>query len=110
MNIYVGNIAYQASDEGLRAAFEAYGTVESARIIMDRETGRSKGFGFVEMSDDEQGKAAIEGLNGADMEGRPMRVNEARPREDRPRGGGGGGGFNRGGGGGGGRGGFNRGY
>lgn len=92
MNIYVGNISFGTNDDDLRNAFEAYGQVSSASIIMDRETGRSRGFGFVEMPDDSAGQAAIDGLNGTDMDGRPLRVNEARPREDRPRGGGGGGG------------------
>jgi cold-inducible RNA-binding protein len=102
MNIYVGNLSYQASEEDLRQAFEAYGDVDSARIITDRETGRSKGFGFVEMANDDQAKAGIEGLNGTELAGRAITVNEARPRQPRDdrRGGGGGGG------GGGGRGGF----
>jgi len=103
MNIYVGNLSYQATEEDLRQAFEAYGDVDSARIITDRETGRSKGFGFVEMANDDQAKAAIEGLNGTELAGRAITVNEARPRQPRDdsRGGGGGGG-----GGGRGRGGF----
>ena len=99
MKIYAGNLSFQLSEDDLRAAFEAHGAVESATIIMDRATGRSKGFGFVEMSDDDQAKAAMEALNGSDLDGRAMNVNEARPREDRPRGGGrGGGGGYRGGG------------
>lgn len=84
MNIYVGNLSYQATDDDLRAAFEAFGKVDSARVIQDKETGRSRGFGFVEMSNDEEGKKAIEGVNNKDVAGRPVRVNEARPREERP--------------------------
>jgi cold-inducible RNA-binding protein len=105
MNIYVGNLAYQVADEDLREAFEAHGEVTSARVITDRETGRSKGFGFVEMSDDNNASAAIEALDGQDILGRPIKVNEARPREDRGPRGGGGGGYGGGGGGGGGYGG-----
>jgi cold-inducible RNA-binding protein len=100
MNIYVGNLAYTMSEEDLKEAFGAFGSVDSARIIMDRETNRSKGFGFVEMSDDSAARSAIEALNEEDLQGRKLVVNEARPRE--PRGGGGGGGYGRGGGGGGG--------
>ncbi len=87
MNIYVGNITYSASEEDLRALFENYGTVDSARIITDRETGRSKGFGFVEMPEDSEANAAIESLNGADFNGRSLTVNQARPREERSGGG-----------------------
>ena len=107
MNIYVGNLAYQVTDADLKTAFEAHGEVDSARVIMDRDSGRSKGFGFVEMSDSTQANAAIEALNGTELNGRALTVNEARPREDRGggRGGGGGGGGFRGGGGGGFRGG-----
>jgi len=95
MNIYVGNLPYTTSDDDLRSFFDEYGTVDSARIIMDRESGRSKGFGFVEMSDANEANAAIEALNGRDMGGRALTVNEARPREERgPRRGGGG--FDRG--------------
>jgi RNA recognition motif-containing protein len=95
MNIYVGNLPYSASDDSLRTAFEEYGAVDSARIIMDRDSGRSKGFGFVEMGNDAEAKAAIDGLNGQELDGRPLTVNEARPRSDRgPRRGGGG--FDRG--------------
>jgi len=83
MNIYVGNIAYGVSDDELKAAFEAYGAVNSAKIIMDRETGRSKGFGFVEMENNEEGKQAIEQMNGRNLGGRDLRVNEARPRPTR---------------------------
>jgi RNA recognition motif-containing protein len=92
MNIYVGNISRDASDSDLRAAFEAHGEVSSAKIIMDRVTGQSRGFAFVEMPSADAGKAAITALNGQDHMGRKLTVNEARPREDRPRGGGGGGG------------------
>ena len=82
-NIYVGNLPYNSTDDDLREMFEQYGSVRSARVIMDRETGRSRGFGFVEMEDD-AADAAIEAMNGADMGGRALRVNEARPREPRP--------------------------
>ncbi|MBT8428340.1 MAG: RNA-binding protein [Gammaproteobacteria bacterium] len=85
MNIYVGNLAYGVTDDELRETFSAFGEVERASVIMDRDTGRSKGFGFVEMPDDSQAKAAIEGLNEKDLSGRAIRVNEAKPREDRPR-------------------------
>jgi len=103
MNIYVGNLPYSATDDQLNTMFSEYGTVDSARVIMDRDSGRSKGFGFVEMSSDTDAQAAIEALNGQDQDGRPLTVNEARPRADRgSRGGGGGGGGGYGGGGGGG--------
>lgn len=81
MNIYVGNLSYDTSEDDLRSAFEAYGEVDSAKIITDRDTGRSKGFGFVEMPDQGNGTSAIDGLNGQELGGRPLRVNEARPRE-----------------------------
>jgi len=84
-NIYVGNLAYSVTDDDLHAAFAAFGEVARAKVIMDRDTGRSKGFGFVEMSDDSQAQAAIDGLNDQPINGRNVRVNEARPREDRPR-------------------------
>ncbi len=84
MNIYVGNLPYRISEDELRDAFGAYGEVSRATIIMDRETGRSKGFGFVEMTNDGEGNAAIEGLNESELNGRNIRVNEARPREPRP--------------------------
>ena len=102
-NIYVGNLAFSATDEDLRGAFEQYGEVSSVNIITDRETGRSRGFAFVEMADAAAAGEAIENLNGASVAGRSVTVNEARPRQ--PRGGGGGGGGGRGGygGGGGGR-------
>lgn len=83
MNIYVGNIAYTLSDDDLKAAFEAFGAVKTAKIIMDRDTGRSKGFGFVEMEDREDGLEAIEQMNGRNLGGRELRVNEARPRPTR---------------------------
>jgi len=104
MDIYVGNLAYSTNDESLRSAFSAYGEVSSARVVSDRMTGRSKGFGFVEMPDRAQAQAAIDALNGQELEGRTLRVNESqpKPREERRGGGGGGGGF----GGGGSRGGF----
>ena len=85
MNIYVGNLAYSVTDDDLREAFGAFGDVSRASVIMDRDTGRSKGFGFVEMPDDAQAEAAIKELNEKPLSGRPVRVNEARPREDRPR-------------------------
>ena len=84
-NIYVGNLAYSVTDDDLRDAFSAFGDVARAKVIMDRDTGRSKGFGFVEMADDGQAQSAIDGLNDQPINGRNVRVNEARPREDRPR-------------------------
>jgi RNA recognition motif-containing protein len=105
MKLYVGNLSFQTSEASLRAAFEAFGTVASASLVMDRDTGRPRGFGFVEMPDDAQARAAIEGMNGKNFEGRDLTVNEARPREagSGGRGGGGGrGGWGGGGGGGGG--------
>ena len=100
--LYVGNLSYGLGDRELEEMFAQYGTVQSAKVIMDRDSGRSKGFAFVEMGSDGEAKAAIEGLNGAEVEGRALTVNEARPKEDRgPRGGGygggGGGGFGGGG-------------
>ena len=105
MNIYVGNLAYGLTEEVMRDAFAAHGQVDSARIIKDRETGQSKGFGFVEMPNQAEAENAIKELDGADLAGRKIRVNEARPREGGPGGGGGGGGGRGGprGGGGGGR-------
>ena len=85
MNIYVGNLAYGVTDNELRDAFAEFGEVSRANVIMDRDTGRSKGFGFVEMPDNAQAEAAINGLNEKQLSGRAIRVNEARPREDRPR-------------------------
>ena len=84
MNIYVGNISYQLDESGLEAAFAEYGEVDSARIISDRDSGRSKGFGFVEMPNQTEGEAAIQNLNSKELEGRVLNVNEARPRENRP--------------------------
>ena len=84
MNIYVGNLPYSTTPDELQAVFAAYGQVSAARIVSDRETGRPKGFGFVEMPDDNEAKAAIEALNGNDIGGRKAVVNEARPREARP--------------------------
>ncbi|GAB6039598.1 RNA recognition motif domain-containing protein [Endothiovibrio diazotrophicus] len=84
MNIYVGNLPYSVTEDDLRNAFEAYGSVSSAAVISDKFSGQSKGFGFVEMPDKGEAEAAIEALNGADMKGRGLRVNEARPREPRP--------------------------
>jgi len=92
VNIYVGNLSYSTTQDDLRQAFEAFGAVESVNIIQDRETGRSKGFGFVVMTDKAQGEAAIVALNDKDICGRKIKANEARPRTDRPAGGGGGGG------------------
>ena len=114
--LYVGNLAYSVRDESLQESFSQFGSVTSAKVMMDRETGRSKGFGFVEMGSDAEAQAAINGMNGQPLEGRPLVVNEARPREERPggfsgaprspyggggRSGGGGGGYGGGGGGGG---------
>ncbi len=83
MNIYVGNLSYGMSEDELRQAFAAHGEVSSAKILMDRETGRSRGFGFVEMPNQSEAEAAIAQLNGKDVGGRPLRINEARPRERR---------------------------
>lgn len=105
--LYVGNLPYSVSSSDLQQMFSAHGTVESAEVITDRMTGRSKGFGFVEMSSDDEAQAAIAALNGQDSGGRPLTVNEAKPRENRGGGGGGGGRGGYGGGrGGGGRGGY----
>jgi len=84
-SIYVGNLPYQITEDELRDAFTPYGEVTSAKIIMDRDTGRSKGFGFVEMPDSTSATAAIEAMNGQSLQGRDIRVNEARPKEPRPR-------------------------
>ena len=81
--LYVGNLSYEVSDSDLQNLFQPHGTVQSSQVIMDRDTGRSKGFGFVEMASDEQAQAAIATLNGQDVNGRALTVNEARPREDR---------------------------
>jgi RNA recognition motif-containing protein len=104
--LYVGNLPFSATDESLQEMFAQSGSVTSAKIIMDRDTGRSKGFGFVEMANDDEAEAAIAALNGQEHNGRALTVNEARPREDRGGGGGGGRGGYGGGGGGGGRGGY----
>jgi cold-inducible RNA-binding protein len=105
MKLYVGNLSFQTSSEDLQQLFAQAGTVESATVVEDRDTGRSRGFGFVEMASKEDGEKAIEQFNGTDLNGRNLTVNEARPREDRGNRGGGGGrggyGGNRGGGGGG---------
>jgi len=81
--VYVGNLSYGTTDSDLQKMFEEFGTVESAQVIMDRESGRSKGFGFVEMGSQQEAEAAIKALNGKDMDGRALTVNEAKPREDR---------------------------
>jgi cold-inducible RNA-binding protein len=95
--LFVGSLSWNTTDDSLRDFFAAVGTVTSASVIVDRDSGRSKGFGFVEMTNDDEAKAAIDQLNGKDLDGRAIAVSEARPREDRPRsfGGGGGGGGNR---------------
>src|SRR4051795_6126333 len=98
-NIFVGNLDFHATDSSLRSLFEPYGTVERVNVVTDRDTGRSRGFAFVEMTDSAQADAAIAALNGAQLDGRALNVNEAKPKTT----GGGGGGFSRGGGGGGGR-------
>jgi len=97
--LYVGNLAYSVRDDSLQQAFSQFGSVTSAKVMMDRDTGRSKGFGFVEMGSDPEAQAAINGMNGQNLEGRAIVVNEARPREERPGGFGGGGGRSGGGGG-----------
>ena len=84
MNIYVGNLSYGTDRDELREVFAAFGEVTAARIVTDRESGKSKGFGFVEMANDAEAKSAIEGLNGTEVGGRKVVVNEARPREERP--------------------------
>ena len=85
MNIYVGNLSYKMGDKDLEAVFAKFGAVKSAKVIMDRDTGKSKGFGFVEMVDSASGSQAIEALNGNECDGRSLRVNEAKPREEKPR-------------------------
>ncbi len=89
MNIYAGNLSYDTTEGELREAFSAFGEVASARVITDRETGRNKGFGFVEMPDDSQARAAMEGLDGKELDGRTIKVNESKPRENSGGGGGG---------------------
>jgi len=91
VKIYVGNMSYDTSEDDLRKAFEAHGQVDSVAVISDQYSGRSKGFGFVEMSNDTEAKAAMESLNDSDLQGRTLKVNEARPRNDNRRGGNGGG-------------------
>ena len=98
--LYVGNLSYDVTDSALEQMFAPHGTVQSAQVIMDRDTGRSKGFGFVEMGSDQEAQAAIRAMNGKEVDGRALTVNEAKPREDRGGGGGGRGGY------GGGRGGY----
>ena len=83
MNIYVGNLSFNSDDEGLRKIFAEFGDVASAKVVMDRETGRSRGFGFVEMDNSDEANAAIKALDGAELDGRNLRVNEANPRKDR---------------------------
>ena len=99
--LYVGNMSYDVDNAKLEQMFAEYGTVESAQVIMDRGSGRSKGFGFIEMSSDDEAKAAIAALDGSEIDGRALKVNVAKPRTDRDRGRGGGGGYGGGGGGGG---------
>jgi RNA recognition motif-containing protein len=93
--LYVGGLPYEVTDDRLEEIFSAHGTVESARVITDRMTGRSRGFGFVEMSSQEEAQQAIDKLNGTDLDGRSLTVNEAKPKEQRSGGGGGGGGRDR---------------
>lgn len=100
MKIYVGNLSFRTTQQELEDLFTNYGNVQEAAVVTDRETGRSRGFGFVTMPEDGEASAAIEALNGTEVEGRTLTVNEARPKTDRPRGGGGGGGGYGGGGGG----------
>lgn len=99
-NIFVGNLSFGVTESSLRSLFEQHGSVDRVSIVTDRDTGRSRGFGFVEMGNDGEGDNAINALNGMDLDGRTMNVNEARPREERGGGGFGGGGNSRGGGGG----------
>jgi RNA recognition motif-containing protein len=93
MKLYVGNLSFHTTETDLQDLFSAYGNVESCRIITDRDTGRSRGFGFVEFASDAEGKAAIDAMNGRDVGGRALTVNEAKPQENRDGGGGGRGGF-----------------
>lgn len=94
-NIFVGNLSFGATEDALRSLFEAHGTVGRVNIVTDRDSGQPRGFGFVEMNNDGEGDKAIAALNGRDLDGRTLNVNEARPKTDRAGGGGGGGGFNR---------------
>ena len=96
-NIYVGNLSFGATEDSVRALFEAYGAVDRVNVVTDRETGRARGFGFVEMTNDSEGDKAIAALNGRELDGRALNINEARPKSE----GGGGGGYRAGGGGGG---------
>ena len=89
-NIYVGNLSFGATEDGVRAMFEAFGTVDRVNICTDRDSGQPRGFGFVEMANDNEGGKAIAALNGKDVDGRVLNINEARPKADRPSGGGGG--------------------
>src|SRR5215472_16843242 len=92
-NIYVGNLSFDSSEDQVRSLFEAYGAVDKVNIITDRDTGQPRGFAFVEMTDDDAANKAMEALNGTKLGGRNLNINEARPKESRPRGGGGGGGY-----------------
>ncbi len=94
-NIYVGNLSFGASEDSVRALFETHGTVDRVNIVTDRDTGQPRGFGFVEMANDGEGDKAIAAINGTDLDGRTLNVNEARPKADRGSAGGGGGGFGR---------------
>jgi cold-inducible RNA-binding protein len=96
VNIYVGNLSFDVTEEDVREAFASFGQVETIKIIKDKYSGASRGFGFVEMPSKDEAQAAIAGLNGKELKGRALNVNEARPRTERPRGGGGGGGRGRG--------------
>lgn len=95
MNIFVGNLSFETRDDGLREAFSQHGTVDTAQVVMDRESGRSRGFGFVEMPNSAEATAAISALNETELNGRPLTVNEAKPRAPRTNSGGGGGGGRR---------------
>jgi len=95
VNIYVGNLSFETTEEDVREAFEPFGQVESVKLITDKYSGGSRGFGFVEMPSKDEAQSAISGLNGKELKGRALNVNEARPRSERPRGGGGGGRGNR---------------
>jgi len=88
-NIFVGNLSFGATEDAVRSLFETYGTVDRVNVVTDRDTGRARGFGFVEMSNDAEGEKAIAGLNGRELDGRALNINEARPKEERAGGGGG---------------------